>query len=502
MAEPTVQNDFDSRFWAEIIENLPSAMPLLKTLTTFGRSLSTPIIQELLKSGGDKSSPVQGPDSLVISPCSAVCEDPAKGYHTPEQHRYFDFAKRKLLEGEKKSNIIRNQPWLLLEHGIRAKSLHYLDGFLFFGWPSTIKNSKQCFAVIISKSNKLIPGVKFQHADRKADVWELTGLEKVDNKFNIIEANKLLKEALTETKNTSGHLNIPVEKIVESYELDPESLPLTFCVAEIIRNASKVAVPPKMLGGMCKLLQQWEKRYREGIQAIEGCQALENADIEDQLQKYHASLDSIEKTLKQFYALIKTKDAQDDDDSQISDIRLYIERISLTCKGLTEVFECRDFQTLCNLQEIQNSCATVTRWLMKYAAGLDYESNYFAEAFKLHFAQLILDKKVEPAKLNTPSSLASYCRKTIFYQLREQIIKEKTGLSCKMYSSIWEKRKIEQMLYLQSGCRPTDEEIAGKMKIPLEQFYEIKSAESSLAHYEFDEERDSDTDNNDEASEF
>jgi predicted DNA-binding protein YlxM (UPF0122 family) len=39
MTEPAVQRDFDANFWAELIEALPQAMPLLEKLTTLGRSL-------------------------------------------------------------------------------------------------------------------------------------------------------------------------------------------------------------------------------------------------------------------------------------------------------------------------------------------------------------------------------------------------------------------------------------------------------------------------------
>jgi len=487
-----------------LVSQTQANSPCLKCLITLSKNFSvdsTQIIQELFESGGDTQSHSQGTDSPLMPPCSAVCEKPANKYNTVEQHRHYDFAKRKYKEGEIETNIILNQPWLLMEQGIRAKRLHYLDGFLFFNWPKTITNPKSCFAVIISKGNKLIPRVKFKHDDRKADVWELTGLEKEDNQFNIVEAHKLLMEALQKTKNTRGPSNIPVEIIVASYELDPESLPLIFCIAEIITEISNAVFPPEMLGGMYKLLQQWEKRYREGIAAIEGCRALENADIKDQLQKYQALLDKTEKALKQFRTIIKNKDVQDSDDSQISEIRLNIERIRSNCKSIDDVFECCDFQTLLNMEEIQNACVAVAKQLLKYATGLDYKYDYFVGAFKQHFAQLILGK-VELDKLKTPFSLASYCRKTIFYQLRDQIIEEKYGFPYRIYSTILKKRKTEQTLYQQSGRMPTDEEISQKMNITIEQFSEIKAFESSLTPYEFDEERDSHIDNNNETQEI
>jgi hypothetical protein len=483
-------------FFKHLVKQLQAGTPCLRCIGNFSKYFGInekTLIHEIFHS--DYTHSVSSSIKLDLNggDTPGISAMPVDENDKPVQQKFFDFSKQKCIEGEKQTSLPQNQLWSLLQHGIRTKCIYYLDGFFLFDWTVEITNPKRQFGSIVSKADHLIHGITFQHENRKADIWELTGLEKTQHTFNIIEAKNLLKNALSTIKK-GNNWDVAVDNIVQAFKLDPKYINLAFCVVEIITNAPNVVFPSEMLKDIYKLLQSEQEKYQKGIYAIENCHALVNADIKDYLLNCHAKLEKITLCSAHLLRYLRNNNIPDIDDSQTNDIRLYIERIRSSCKNMKEVFKCQDFRDLCNRNEIQNVCNSVTMRLLKYADGLDYNSDYFKEAFQQHFAQLILDK-INPAKLNTPFSLAAYCRETILPDLRDKVFNEKYGMSYKTFIAILQKRRVAEQLYHSSGHRPTDLEIAKEMKVTLDRFYEIKAAESSLSHNSFDDELDSYADN-------
>jgi len=488
-------------FFKHLIKQMQERTPCLRCIRIFSKCAGIDekkVICEILQSDIAHDSSFNIKASSNVGDKLDICSIPAERRNVQAQQMFIDFANQKLIEGEKQIPIPKNQPWLLLEHGIQKKTINYLNGFFLFDWTAEITNPKRRFATIVSKANNLIPALRFSHMSRKADIWELNGLEETKNYCNITQTENLLQTALNEIKNGKDW-NSVIDKIIQAFELDPKYLNLAFCVVEIITNVPNIVFPPEMLKNVYNLLQKEQARYQKGIHALEHCMALADADIKDYLKNCHAKLAEITKSLEILLQYLRNNNLQVLSDNPKSEISLCIEKMRLSCNSMKEVFVSKEFQELCNRKEIQNVCNAVIRRLLKFSKGLDYDDDYFKEAFKQHFAQLIL-YKVDFAKLNTPFSLAAYCQKTILPELRDKVCSEKYGMSYKMYIAISQKRRVTEQLYHSLGNRPTDTEIIQEMKISLDRLHEIRSAEESLSHYSFENEWDSSADNDNEDS--
>jgi len=250
-------------------------------------------------------------------------------------HRiHFDFAKRKLtLDGEEK-RIPDNQPWSLLEVGIRHDGVHLLDGFVAFSeWRRAQRqfNPKRRFGTVIGHTNDLIGpfGLRLERIVRGEDRCELAGWSEARHDSNIVVARDLLEKAIDAVRSKPADWITALKTAMDAFDIDPRSPPAAFFIIKCARKLRSGDVPMEIARAIYRLLRQQDSVYTDAIAVIEGCEALGGITIGGQIREDHSHLRRIKQHRELALTLPPWVQACDSDE-------IYVDGVVKSMKAIRE----------------------------------------------------------------------------------------------------------------------------------------------------------------------
>ena len=471
----------------EIVRSMEEHAATLDAASASGSGDGRPSASHTHDPGGPTHG-IQGNPSLSVEPSAQK---------TARVH--FDFAKKTIRDDRDEERFRNNQVWKLIESGVRQGCVSLLDGFLRFDeWRSQSDTfePKRPFQVVRSKANAELKkyGLGLERDKRETMSYALTGWDDARHSSNVGQATIKLQETLTAVRNRRIRWDTALDRAIQIFELDPESLPAAFLIIACLQRLPNATATTRVMKRINQLLRRQEYVYAGAIAAIERCEALVEADIGRRLARYHVILERIRRrrrimrTVSQFHA------ACGDEDARTDQIINHIQAIQQNTGQGDPAAQCEHLEKLLDTSPMRTVksevIARVTRACPRGWADLDV----LDAEFDTCFTELIMNK-VDCAKLRHPDSLASYVKKSIPAMLLDRANDDVYGLSYSKFAYVRKMQKAEHNLRQQFGHAPSDEEVARTLQISVTRLYRIKEWKRCMSQCRSDDRRDDNPEN-------
>jgi hypothetical protein len=409
---------------------------------------------------------------------------------------YFDFKRKRVLVGDHEQAIGDDQPWRLIERAIRSGTVRLPDCFLCFDeWRSERDrfNAARRFQVIVSKANTLLRpyGLWLSRIEKEIAGWTLKGWDGERHRSNASEAIARLQNAVKAL--AEGEIDGPgaLRNALEVFELDPESLPAALFVIKFLNDLKDrtVRVPDETLRRIIRLLRQQESVYETAIAAIERCDMLRDADLDEQLGRCRSTLDEIRRIRGLASGIPQFREIWDGGEGRFDEIVDHVRAIQQVRRSGPGCDPGSHLKALLSSDQIRRAKDVVLLNVRRRCPEQWAKGDRLEEAFDSCLNRLILEK-VDCGKLQFMGSLASYVKRSIPAMMLDAAFQAVYELSYSQFRSVQKLRRVRDRMSMPPGPRPADEEVARELGIAMRRLHLVQQWERQLGRRSFKEKRD------------
>jgi len=413
---------------------------------------------------------------------------------------YFDFKRRCVLTSESEGLISDHQSWRLIELAIRSGTFTLFDCFLrFVEWRSATHqfDPKRRLQFIQSRANSVLRplGLSIGPTGKGAAVYMLAGREPEHHQSNTEEAFARLQAVVEEERNGLVDKRAAVDRALEALDLDPQSLPAALYVVKLLNEIKDrtFQLPRETLAAITRLLRRQENVYAGAIAAIGRCHALQDAGLQEHMDKYQSMLCEIRQARRLAHNIPQFRPIWDGEEGRVDEIVDHVRAIQQTHGGDPGPDSGRLLKALLGLEQVRRAREVVLSKVRRRCPEQWTKENRLEEEFEGCFNRLILEK-VDCSKLRFTGSLASYMTRSMPTMILDSAFDQVYGLSYTQVKSVQTFQRARHKWATSHGRTPPDDEVAAELGITQERLRRLQQWERQLKARRFNEERDSKSD--------